>query len=284
MAPEDIAVVEREVNDRVRDNEAVETRLMTPQAAIEAGAMALFGEKYGDEVRVVSMGGTAPDEKKVFSTELCGGTHVRRTGDIGLFKVVGEQALAAGVRRIEAVVADAAFDYLTGREALLAEAAAALKAAPADVPARVASLVEERRRLERELAEVRRKLASGGEAGPAVREVAGVRFMGRLLEDVPARDLKGMADELKARVGSGVVALVAVADGKASVVVGVTEDLARALDAVRLVRAGAAALGGKGGGGRADKAQAGGPDGAKAAEALAAIERAMGEILEGAAA
>jgi alanyl-tRNA synthetase len=279
LSAEDVRVVEHMVNERIRANAAVRTRFMTPDEAVAEGALALFGEKYGEEVRVVSMGGEDPEKGpgRAFSTELCGGTHVARTGDIGLFKVVGEQALAAGVRRVEAVVADAAFAYLTGREALLNEAATALKAAPADVPARVASLIEERRRLERELAETRRKLAAGGATGLEVEEVAGIKFVRRLLQDVPARELKGMADELKAQVGSGVVALVSAADGKGSVVVGVTESLSSEIDAVTLVRVASEKLGGKGGGGRAEMAQAGGPDGDKANDALEAVKQAIAE-------
>jgi alanyl-tRNA synthetase len=276
MAPEDIAAVEREVNERIRDNEAVETRLMTPQAAIEAGAMALFGEKYGDEVRVVSMGGKAANENKVFSTELCGGTHVRRTGDIGLFKIVGEGAVGAGVRRIEAVTGAAAEAHVAEQQRLLSEAAAALKTLPADLTQRIAALLDERKRLERELTETRKAAAAGGTgSGPAAKQVNGVTLAARLLDGVPAKELKGMADEIKRQIGSGVVALVAVADGKASLVVGVTDDLTKRLNAVELVKIGSAALGGQGGGGRPDLAQAGGPDAARANDALAAIERAI---------
>jgi alanyl-tRNA synthetase len=277
MTPEDLAIVERDVNDRIRDNEAVETRLMTPQAAIEAGAMALFGEKYGDEVRVVSMGGKPANENKVFSTELCGGTHVRRTGDIGLFKIVSEGAVGAGMRRIEAVTGAAAEAYVADQQRLLNEAAAALKTLPADLTQRIAALVEERKRLERELTETRKAAASGGSgSGPAAKQVNGVTLAARLLDNVPAKELKGMVDEIKRQIGSGVVALVAVSDGRASLVVGVTDDLTKRLNAVELVKVGSAALGGQGGGGRPDMAQAGGPDASRANEALAAIERAIG--------
>ncbi len=220
--------------------------------------------------------------RAVFSVELCGGTHVGRTGDIGLLRIVGEGAVSSGVRRIEAMVGAAALAHLTGRETLLDQAAEALRAKPEDVPARVAGLLEERRKLERDLAEARKKLALGGASGgdgagatPADRTVAGVTFAGRRLADVPAKDLKGMADEIKKRIGSGVVALVNIADGKVSLVVGVTDDLTGRLDAVALVRAGAAAVGGKGGGGRPDMAQAGGPDAANADAALEAIEAAL---------
>ncbi|MGE0718704.1 MAG: alanine--tRNA ligase [Alphaproteobacteria bacterium] len=281
LSPADIAAVEAAVNERIRGNGEVETKLMTPDDAVAAGALALFGEKYGDEVRVVSMGG---DDDAGFSTELCGGTHVRRTGDIGVFKIVGEGAVSAGVRRIEALTGAAALAHLDQEEALLRETAAALKVAPADLPARVAALVEERRRLERELADARRTLAAGGGAGaaPAVKEVAGVRWSGRRVEGVPAREVKALVDELKRQIGSGVAAVAAVEDGKVSLVVGVTDDLTRRFSAVDLVRVGAEALGGKGGGGRPDMAQAGGPDPARADAALSAIEEALAARAEAA--
>ena len=269
--------LEREVNARIRANGDVSTRLMTPDAAIEEGAMALFGEKYGEEVRVVTMG---DGDGAHYSVELCGGTHVRRTGDIGAFKITSEAALASGVRRIEAVVGAAADAYLGGQDELLQRAAAELKAAPADVPARVAALLDERRKLERELADTRRKLATGGGGSgdeDFARDVAGIRFAALKVDGVPARELKPMADDLKQRIGAGVVAIVAVDDGKASLVVGVTDDLTDRFDAVELVRAGSAALGGKGGGGRPDMAQAGGPDGAAADTAFEAIEAAITE-------
>jgi alanyl-tRNA synthetase len=279
LTAEDIQAVEDLVNARIRANAATETHLMTPEEAVEAGALALFGEKYGEEVRVVAMGGEDPakGDHKAYSTELCGGTHVRRGGDIGFLKIVGEGALAAGVRRIEAVAGAAALAHVNRQEALLGEAAAALKTAPAELPTRLAGLLDERKKLQRELEDLRRRLATGGGAAkaPEARQVAGVKFAARLLEDVPPRDLKPMADELKTRIGSGVVALVAVNDGKASLVVGVTDDLTGRLSAVDLVRAGSQALGGKGGGGRPDMAQAGGPDGAAAEAALAAIESTL---------
>ncbi|GAB6054219.1 alanine--tRNA ligase [Magnetospira thiophila] len=266
------------VNDQVRRNADVVTRLMTPEEAIAQGAMALFGEKYGDEVRVVSMGADA--DGSVFSTELCGGTHVRRTGDIGLFKVVSESAVAAGVRRVEALTGAAAVAHMEAQEKLLLQTAAVLKVAPADVANRVESLVEERRRLEKEVVDLRKKLAtgaaSGGGGGGDVQEVGGVKYAPRLLDGVPAKELKGMADEIKKQIGSGVVALVAVSDGKASLVVAVSDDLTDRLSAVDLVRAGSAALGGKGGGGRPDMAQAGGPDADKGQQALEAIAAALG--------
>jgi alanyl-tRNA synthetase len=281
-----LAAVEADVNDQVRGNVAVATHLMEPDAAIEAGAMALFGEKYGDEVRVVTMGhdsgndDTAGAAGKDFSIELCGGTHVRRTGDIGLFKIVSEGAVAAGVRRIEALTGPAAVDYLTSMEAGLRDAAALLQTTPQDVPARLAGLLDERKKLDQELTAARRKLAVGGggsDAAGEVMDVGGITLAPRLLDGMPAKDMKGLADALKGQIGSGVVALVSVTDGKASLVVGVTDDLADRVNAIDLVRAGAAVVGGKGGGGRRDMAQAGGPDGAKAAAALQAIETALGE-------
>jgi alanyl-tRNA synthetase len=276
MAPtaEDIAAVAAEVNRRVRTNAEVVTRLMTPDEAVKEGALALFGEKYGDEVRVVSMGGV--DDGHTFSTELCGGTHVRRTGDIGLFKIVGEAAVAAGVRRIEALTGPSAEDYVNDQERLIDEAAAALRVQPAELPQRVASLVEERRRLERELTEARKRLATGASAEDSpVRDVGGVKLATRLLDGVPAKELKGMADVLKQQIGSGVVALVARSEDRASLVVGVTPDLTLRFNAVDLAQLGSKAMGGQGGGGRPDMAQSGGPDGSRAQAALAAIEQAI---------
>ncbi|HSO42227.1 MAG TPA: alanine--tRNA ligase [Rhodospirillales bacterium] len=273
---EELAVIEAEVNAQIRDNGPVETHLMDPEAAAAAGAMALFGEKYGDEVRVVMMGPRASG--RPFSTELCGGTHVRRTGDIGLFKIVSESAVGAGIRRIEAVTGGPAVEHVAREEASLRELAQMLRAGPEELPRRVASLLEERRKLERELADARRALATGGGgngSGDSFREIAGIRYSPRLLDGVPARDLKSLADDLKKKLGSGVVALVSTADGKASLVVGVTDDLKERLSAIDLVRAGSMAVGGKGGGGRADMAQAGGPDVARAQAALDAIEQAI---------
>ncbi len=241
--------------------------------------MALFGEKYGDEVRVVSMGGPHGVADRDYSIELCGGTHVRRTGDIGVFKIVSEGAVAAGVRRIEALTGTGAKAWLTERDHLLTEAATVLKVKPDEVPARVAALVEERRKMERELTDLRRQVAMGGgakaEGGGEAKEVAGVKFAARVIDGLPAKDLKPMTDELKKQIGSGVVVLIAGNEGKASIVIGVTEDLTARLSAVDLVRVGAEALGGKGGGGRPDMAQAGGPDVSLAPAAIAAIEAAI---------
>jgi alanyl-tRNA synthetase len=276
LSHEDIRAIEDEVNARIRENSDVTTRLMTPDRAVEAGALALFGEKYGDEVRVVAMGAEDPALHRPFSVELCGGTHVRRTGDIGYARVVSEGAVAAGVRRIEVLTGAAAEAYVSEEEALLRQAASSLKASPAELPARVLNLVEERKRLERELSELRRQLASGGGAGrPAAKEIAGVKFAGRIVDNVPGKDLKTLADDLKKEVGTGVVAVISRVDGKASIVVGVTGDLTQRFSAVDLVRAGAEASGGKGGGGRPDMAQAGGPDAARAEAALTAIEEAL---------
>ena len=278
LTADDIAVVEDEVNRRILANSEVVTRLMSPEEAKEQGAMALFGEKYGDEVRVVSMGGRDADATHEFSVELCGGTHVRRTGDIGLLKIVSEGAVAAGVRRIEALTATGAKAWLAERDHLLMEAASALKVQPAEVPARVAALLDERRKLEKELSDLRRQVAMGGgaaQAGGGNKEVAGVKLAARIADGLPAKDLKPMADDLKKQVGTGVVVLIATNEGKASLVVGVTNDLTDRFSAVDLVRVGAEALGGKGGGGRPDMAQAGGPDGALAPQAVEAIEAAI---------
>ncbi|HUZ72579.1 MAG TPA: alanine--tRNA ligase [Stellaceae bacterium] len=278
VGADDLHAIEAEVNRRIRDNAEVRTRLMTPDTAVAEGALALFGEKYGDEVRVVAMGADQDGAgARPFSVELCGGTHVRRTGDIGLFKIVAESAVAAGVRRIEALTGAAAEAHVAAEEEWLRQAAQAVRASAAELPARVAALVEERRRLERELADARRLAATGGGggAGERTKEVAGVKFAGRTLDNVPPKELKSLADDLKRDIGSGVVAVVARADGKASIVVAVTADLAGRFSAVELVRRGAEALGGKGGGGRPDMAQAGGPDAARAEAALVAVEEAL---------
>ena len=272
----ELAGVEAEVNREILRNGAVSTLLSTPEDAVRNGAVALFGEKYGGEVRVVSMGGADGG----YSVELCGGTHVARTGDIGLFKIVGEGAVAAGVRRIEALTGEGALAWVSDRARALADVAAALRTSPDRAAARVAALLEERRALERELTETRRALAAGGGAAPAVKTISGVSFAGRALEGVPARELRGMADEMKRAVGSGVVAVATDAGGKGAIAVGVTGDLVERFDAVALARAAARALGGKGGGGRRDLAQAGGPNAAAAPAALAAIEAALRQAAE----
>jgi len=272
LSPEEFRTVEREVNRQIRLNREVGTKIMTPETAIEAGAMALFGEKYGDEVRVISMGG---GNGVHFSVELCGGTHVRRTGDIGGLKIVGESAVAAGVRRIEAVAGQAFVDWAAEQEALLARAADVLKVAAADLPARIVQLLDDRRKLERELVDTRKQMATGGGVGAATKTVNGITFAGRVLDGVPAKDLKGMADEIKKQIGSGVVALLSTDGGKASLVVAVSDDLTGRFSAVDLVRVGSEAVGGKGGGGRPDMAQAGGPDAAAAPAALERIEQVL---------
>ncbi|HEY2615957.1 MAG TPA: alanine--tRNA ligase, partial [Acetobacteraceae bacterium] len=273
LTGDDIAWVEAEVNARVRENGEVTTRLMTPDAAVETGAMALFGEKYGEEVRVVAMG-AGEGNKAAYSIELCGGTHVRRTGDIGYFKILSESAVAAGVRRIEAVTGAFAEAVVAETQHRLNDIAGALRASPAEAPERVAAQLENLRRLERQVTELQRKLATGG-GGAEVEEVNGVKLAARNLGEVPARDLKGLADAIGRQIGSGVVALVSTAEGKASIVVGVSHDLTGRFNAVELVRAASSAVGGKGGGGRPDMAQAGGPDGTRADAALAAVRGAL---------
>lgn len=278
VSAEETTKVEALANEIVLQNGAVETSLMEVDEAIEAGAMALFGEKYGDEVRVVSMGTATTGEKagKSYSVELCGGTHVKRTGDIGLVTVVSEGAVAAGVRRIEALTGDEARKYLAEQDALMRETAGLLKVSAADVPARISGLLDERKKLERELADAKKKLAMGGggsgsDAG--VVEAGKFKLMARVLEGINPKDLKSVADEGKTAIGSGVVVLISKAeDGKAAIVVGSTKDVSETASAVDLVRIGSAALGGRGGGGRPDMAQAGGPDSSKAEEAIAAIK------------
>jgi alanyl-tRNA synthetase len=273
--------IENMVNAVIRQNSDATTRLMPTDKAIEAGADALFGEKYGDEVRVLTMGDDL-DAAKPYSVELCGGTHVRRLGDIGIFTILSESAVAAGVRRIDALTSEGARRWLSDQADLAKEAAAALKTSPAELPARALALSEERRRLERELSDAKKALALAGpsraDEGESAKEIAGVKTVLRIVEGVNAKDLKGLADDAKTKIGSGVVAFVAVAEGRASLVVGVTGDLSNRISAVDLVRIGAEALGGKGGGGRPDMAQAGGPDGAKAQDALDAIAKKLGEL------
>ena len=241
--------------------------------------MALFGEKYGDEVRVVSMGKAKAGEKagKTYSVELCGGTHVSRTGEIGLIALVSEGAVAAGVRRVEALSGATARQHLVEQDRRVRDIAAKLRVRPDEAVSRVDALIEERRRLERELAEAKKKLAMGGpaEGAPAVRQIGAINLMARAVEGVAPKDLRGLVDQGKQQVGSGVVAIIGVSDGKAGLVVGVTDDLTDRISAVDLARLGSEALGGKGGGGRPDLAQAGGPDGSRAGAALKAIEDAV---------
>jgi len=275
--------VEDIANDIVLQNSPVTTRLMAVDDAIASGARALFGEKYGDEVRVVAMGEDRQGGGNTmgWSVELCGGTHVRRTGDIGLISVVGEAGVAAGVRRIEALTGTAARKAAHHVGELAKTAAAELKVSVEDLPSRLAQVVDERRKLERELSEAKKKLAMGGgarsEGADGVRMVGDIKLMARSVSGIDIKDLKSLADEGKKQLGSGVVALVATSeDGKASIVVGVTPDLVARISAVDLVRKASAVLGGKGGGGKPDMAQAGGPDGSKADDALAAIAAALG--------
>ncbi len=277
LTREEIAEIERQVNAVIRQNAEVQTRIMPYDDAVASGAVALFGEKYADDVRVLTMGGDLDDPEAPYSVELCSGTHVRRLGDIALFKIVGESAVAAGVRRIEALTGEAARLYLEDQAASLRAAADIVKSAPADLVGRLESLIAERRKFERDLADVRKQLAMGAgqpsEYEPV--DVGGLKFIGRVLDGVAAKDLRGLVDQAKKALGSGVAAFASVTEGKAALAVGVTDDLSSRVSAVDLVRVGAAAIGGAGGGGRADMAQAGGPDGAKAGEAIRAIERAL---------
>ncbi len=263
------------MNAEIRANEAVGTRLMTPDDAVEAGALALFGEKYGDEVRVLSMGRMGEGERN-YSVELCGGTHVSATGDIGLFKIVSEGAVSSGVRRIEAMTGEAARQWLLARDEAVRAIAGALKTSPEDAATRVAALVDERKRLEKELAETKRALALCG-GGPSSAESAdetinGVTFSGQVIEGLNPKELRPLLDEAKARMGSGVAAICAVNEGKAAFAAAVTDDLTDRFSAVDLVRAGVEVLGGKGGGGRPDMAQGGGPNGDAAQTAIATVK------------
>jgi alanyl-tRNA synthetase len=282
MTADELRVIEDMANEIIVQNSPVTTRLMTVDDAIAEGAMALFGEKYGDEVRVVAMGTGLRGAKanRPYSVELCGGTHVSSTGEIGLVRILSDSAVGSGVRRLEALTGESARAYLAEQDERVKALATTLKAQPGEVLARVEALVDERRKLERELTEAKKKLAlSGGSAGGSddgVREVAGVKYLGKVVTGVEPKDLKSLADEGKKSLGSGVVTFVGVSpDGKASAVVAVTDDLTARLSAVELVRRASEALGGKGGGGRPDMAQAGGPDGAKAADAIEAVALAI---------
>jgi len=261
-------------------NTTVTTRIMEVNDAIKVGALALFGEKYGDEVRVVSMGpprgdGDVDKPSSAWSVELCGGTHVERTGDIGLISVVSEQGVAAGVRRIEALTGARALAHLNTQQDRLNEVAVLVKSSPENVAQKIMVLVNERRVFERQVSELQRKIALAGERQSEqgdVRNIAGVSIIARSVEGVQPKDLRSLVDAGKKHIGSGIIAIVGVSeDGKAGIVVGITDDLTAKYDAVALVRVGAAVLGGKGGGGRSDLAQAGGPDGTRASEALEAI-------------
>ncbi|MBV1832011.1 alanine--tRNA ligase [Komagataeibacter sp. AV436] len=276
ITPEELAEIEAEVNARIRENTDVTTRSMTPEEAIEQGAMALFGEKYGDEVRVVSMGG--PEEGRAgWSIELCGGTHVRRTGDIGLFRITSESGVSSGVRRIEAVTGLAAQNATLATEERLNQIAAMLRVPAAEAPERLAVVLEERKAMERQISDLQRKLASGSQAAATIVEIGGIKLDARNVGELPPKELKPLADSLRKEIGSGVIALVSTADGKGSIVVAATPDLAEKVDAVTLVRAASAAMDGKGGGGRRDMAQAGGPDISKADAALEAVRTALAQ-------
>jgi alanyl-tRNA synthetase len=281
ISDEDLAIVEEMSNEIVRQSSPVETRLMAVDDAREMGAMALFGEKYGDEVRVVSMGKAMRGNKagKTYSLELCGGTHVSNTGEIGLVKLLGESAVSSGVRRIEALTGEAAMEYMAGQEKLVKTISDTLKVPPHKAAERVTQLVDERKKLERELAEAKKQLALGGGAGGSqatAKDINGVQFLGQVVENIAAKELKGLVDEAKQSLKSGIVAIAGVSeDGKAGIVVGVTDDLTQQFSAVELVRLASEAVGGKGGGGRPDMAQAGGPDGNKAQAAIEAIEKAL---------
>ena len=277
MTQSEIELVEDEVNAVIRQNLEGVVKEMAPEAAIKQGALALFGEKYGESVRVLTLGQALGANGKPYSVELCGGTHVRRTGDIAVFSILSESGVAAGVRRIEAATGAAALAHLKAQAQLAKTIAANIKAPLAELPERVTQLHDERRKLERELSEAKKKLAMGGASAASVapESIAGVFLLARVLEGVPAKELRGLIDEGKKKVGSGVVAYVGVEDGKAAVAIGVTDDLKAKVSAVDLVRAGVAAVGGQGGGGRPDLAQGGGPEGANAKEAIEAIRTAL---------
>lgn len=282
LTAQDIKSVEEEVNARIRANDPVSTRLQNLDDAIESGALAMFGEKYDEEVRVLSMGGTetAEEGRNAFSVELCGGTHVERTGDIGFFKIVSESAVAAGVRRIEAVTGEKALSYVQEKAARVNAVTQLLNAPEDQIVERIESLLSERKKHEKEMSDLRRKMASVGSAensdATMLKQIEDVQFSGQVLENIPAKELKPMVDDLKTKYGSAVITLISVSEeGKASIVVGVTQDLVSRFNAVDLVKAGAEVLGGKGGGGRPDMAQAGGPDGKAANDAIASIEKLL---------
>ncbi|THH38575.1 alanine--tRNA ligase [Aliishimia ponticola] len=283
LSATELARIETEVNAYIRQNAPVETRIMTPDDARALGAQALFGEKYGDEVRVVSMGMSDGSGKgsdgNTYSLELCGGTHVRRTGDIGAFVTLSDSSAAAGIRRVEALTGEAAINHLRKQDSLLTEVAGELKAQPGDVPERVKALLGERKKLENEVAQLRRELAMGGGGGdaPAAKEINGVRFLAKVLSGVTGKDLPPLIDEHKSQIGSGAILLIAEADGKVAVAAGVTQDATDRANAVDLVKAAVAELGGKGGGGRPDMAQGGAKDAANAEAAIKAAEA----VLEG---
>lgn len=273
LSEAELKAVEADVNAQIRGNSAVVTRLMSPDDAVAAGALALFGEKYGDEVRVLSMG---VEDDTDYSVELCGGTHVNALGDIGLLTIISESAVSSGVRRIEALTGEAARLWLGDRDSKLKSIAAVLKASPDEVPERVSALVEERKKLNRELTEAKKTLALAGEGGSAtssdIETIGNIKFSGQVINGLNPKELRGLIDESKKKIGSGVSVLIAVNDGRATVAVGVTDDMTDTHSAVDLVQSAVAAVGGKGGGGRPDMAQGGGPDGDKADDAIEAIK------------
>jgi len=273
ITEDELAIVEKIVNDEIRANTKITTQIMPIDEARKTGAMALFGEKYDDEVRVVSMGSQTSGDKK-YSVELCGGTHTARTGDIGLFKIISESAVSAGIRRIEGITAQNALDYVNQQSQLLSTLCTSLKSSNADLPARISQMQQERKKMEQEITQLRQKLATGSSNSNDnnAKSINGVSFIGKILEDFPAKDLKGMADTLKKSIDSGVIVLIATDSNKASIVVSVSNDLTGNINAVDLVKIGSAALGGKGGGGRPDMAQAGGSNPSAANDAIKAIE------------
>ena len=266
VGPQDIALIEADVNAQIRGNQAVTTRLMTPDDAVAAGALALLGEKYGDEVRVLTMGKT---DESHYSLELCGGTHVNALGDIALFTIVSEGAVASGIRRIEALTGEAARLWLVGRETQLKNVAAMLKTAPAEVSARIETLISERKRMEKELSEAKNALALSGGSGPKAEaeQIGDVTFMGQVIAGIEPKALRGLADEQIKAIGTGIVAIIAANENSNTVVVAVSPALHGTVTASDLVRAATEAMGAQGGGGRPDMAQGGGPAGAELAQA-----------------
>ncbi|WP_333590863.1 alanine--tRNA ligase [Brevundimonas sp.] len=281
VTEDELAAMESQVNAVIRQNLPSATDLMAPDKAIEAGAVALFGEKYGDEVRVLTLGRSLSDDAKAYSVELCGGTHVGRTGDIALFKITAESGIAAGVRRIEALTGEAARQYLEGQAKVARNLARDFKIQPADVPARVETLSGSVKTLEKQVAELKKQLALAGSVGGgsggggAPEEIGGIKLIARILDGVDGKGLRGVAEDFRKQVGSGVVALIGLADGKAAVTVAVTADVTDRVNAADLARAAVLAMGGQGAGGKPDFAQGGAPDGAKAEDGLAAVRTAL---------
>jgi alanyl-tRNA synthetase len=278
VTEDELARMEDEVNAVIRQNLPAETKMMGPQEAIAAGAVALFGEKYGDEVRVLTLGRDLTQADKPYSVELCGGTHVARTGDIALFKITSETGIAAGVRRIEALTGEAARQYLLAQAGVAKTLAQSFKVQPLDVPARVEALVADRRTLEKQVADLKKQIAlgGGGSANAAPEEINGVKLIARILDGVDSKGLRGVAEDFRKQVGSGVVALIGLTDGKAAVTVAATSDMDGKVNAADLARAAVLAMGGQGAGGKADFAQGGAPDGSKAEDGLAAVRAALG--------